>query len=170
MQLGLVLTLVSILMVLVLIGTVGQIIRIIQFKQRGGKVVAVIGATPKNGFFWGVALLAVIYIVKTASGGTATEAGMSLSVYLYYLCLGAMAVLGIVGGLDRCKVRENGLANASLMVTWDEINNYHWDGQSLILDHRNLIFKSWKTRLRLGANSYQILKPYLEKIASSKRA
>lgn len=162
-------TLVSFSMLLVFLGAIGQTARILSYKRRTGKAIADLGMTPKNGFFLGIALLSFVYIAKIAKGGdVSVEAMQTWNLYLYYLCLGAIALLGIVGGVDRLKVRENGLTNASLMVTWDQINDYHWNGQNLVLDHKNLIFSAWKTRLRLKQEAFDILEPHLAKIGNKR--
>ena len=160
-----VLTIVTFLMLVMLFAAIGQTGRILGFKNRGGRIVTVIGMTPQNGFYLGVAILALFYGVKMAFGlGSDAQTMQPLSLGIYFVCLAAMTTLGFVGGLDRLKVRENGLSNANLMVTWLEINDFHWNGHSLILDHRNLFFKSWKTRLRLREDQFDVLKPFLAKV------
>lgn len=155
-------------MLAMLLAASGQIGRILAFKKRGARVVAVIGMTPQNGFYLGVAILAIFYGAKIAFGlGSDAQTLQPVSLVIYFVCLSAMAALGIVAGLDRLKVRENGLSNANLMVTWLDINDFHWNGHSLILDHRNLFFKSWKTRLRLREDQFDILRPYLAKVKNS---
>lgn len=158
-------TLVTFLMLVMLFAAAGQTGRMLGFKNRGGRIVAVIGMTPQNGFYLGVAILALFYGVKMAFGmGADAQTLQPISLFIYFVCLFAMTVLGIIGGLDRLKVRENGLSNANLMVTWLDINDFHWNGHSLILDHRNLFFKSWKTRLRLREDQFELLRPYLVKV------
>lgn len=162
-HLELVLLLVSLLMIVVFLASLGQSLRILNFKRRAGNRLAVIGMTPKNGFYLSVAIVSLVYLGRLLTGSAATEADLnSFNSLMYPMCLGSMALLGILGGIDRLTVRENGLSNASLMVTWSEINNYHWDGRSLILDHRNLIFKNWKTRIRLKPNQFSMLKRHLK--------
>lgn len=155
-------TLVSFLMVGIMLAALGQSYRILVFKKHGGELLAVLGLTPKNGFNLGVALLALVYVLKIYLGKADDASSLDhASLFIYYCCLFSMIILGILGGVDRLKIREKGLSNGNLMVFWSDINSYHWNGHNLTLDHRNLFFQHWKTRLRLKPDQFALLKPYL---------
>lgn len=57
--------------------------------------------------------------------------------WVFYICLTALVCLwvsGIVRALRRAIIRENGImVSANRMWRWDEIVNYEWDGDDLLL-------------------------------------